>query len=203
MFRRQALLQNWREVRPYFVFAVILFLASIVVGASSAGPVSWLDSAIESLKRISDAADASDHPERTLFTSIWLNNVYSSLMALYMGILAGIMPIVTLIVNGMLMGYLFGNLADNGHHIGPMIVKGILPHGIFEIPALLLACACGIRVGFSLIRGLWGAMIGRTEPWARFKRAIQGSVPAALFIVLLLLVAALIESTVTYRLMGG
>lgn len=203
MFRKQALLQNWREVRPYFVFAVILFFASIVVGATANGPVGWLDNSIQSLRKIADAAESSDHPERTLFTSIWWNNVYSSLMALYMGILAGVMPIATLIVNGMLLGYLFGNIAAQGYHVGPMIVKGILPHGIFEIPALLLACAFGIRLGFSLVRGLWGSMIGRDQPWNRFKTAIQGSVPAAALIVLLLLVAAIIESTVTYWLAGA
>lgn len=203
MFKRQALLQNWRELRPYFVFSVILFAACIVVGGAASNSIDFLDKSIESLQKIADSADNADNPERTLFFAIWWNNVYSSLTALYMGILAGIMPLVTLAVNGMLMGYLFHNVAEAGYHIGPMIVKGILPHGVFEIPALLLACAYGIRLGFSLLRGIWGSLIGKNDPWAKFKRAIRGSVPAAIFIVLLLLVAALIESTVTYRLMGA
>jgi len=203
LFKRQALLQNWRELRPYFIFSVILFAASIVVGGAASNSIDFLDKSIESLRKIADSAENADNPERSLFVAIWLNNVYSSLMALYMGILAGLMPLVTLVVNGMLMGYLFHNMAEAGYHIGPMIAKGILPHGIIEIPALLLACAYGILLGFSLIRGLWGSLIGKTDPWAKFSRAIRGSVPAAIGIVLLLLLAAIIESTVTYRLMGA
>ncbi|CAM3972607.1 stage II sporulation protein M [Cohnella lubricantis] len=203
MFSKQALHQNWRDIKPYLIFAFILFFASLVVGASSTGPVNWLDEAIESVRRISESAESSNNPEQTLFTAIWLNNVRSSLMSLYLGLFAGVMPIVTLVVNGMLMGYLFGNFAAAGYQIGPMIVKGILPHGILEIPALMLACAFGVRLGLSLLRGIWGSLIGRNEPWARFKLAIKGSVPAAILVVLLLLIAAVIESTVTYRLMEG
>lgn len=203
LFKRTALLANWREVRPYFIFSVILFFACIVVGAAAKEPMPWLDSALESLQRIARDAENSSRPEQTLFSSILLNNVYSSLMAMYMGIFAGVTPIATLVVNGMLMGYLFAMRAAAGLSVGPAIVKGILPHGIFEIPALLLACACGIRLGFSLVRGLWGALLGKERPWARFASALKGTVPAAVLIVLLLVIAAAVESTVTYWLMNA
>jgi stage II sporulation protein M len=201
LFRREALRSHWRTVKPYFIFAVILFFASAVVGAASHDPIDWLDQAILSIRDISESAATSATPERTLFTAILFNNIYSSLMALYLGILAGVMPIVTLIVNGMLMGYLLGNLADAGSNVWVLIVKGILPHGILEIPALLLACGYGVRLGFSLVRGIFAALIGKTQPWSGFAAALKGSVPAAVLIVLLLLAAAVVESTVTYWLM--
>lgn len=201
LFTRQALRANWKSVRPYVVFAVILFFASVVVGGASQGPVDWLDQMFANIQSLSDKAASSDNPEQALFTTILLNNVRSSLLSLYMGIIGGIMPIVTLIVNGMMMGYLFGHIADAGHNVWPLIAKGILPHGVLEIPAFLLACAYGVRLGFSLVRGFFRALIGKTEPWGGFVLALKDTVPGAILIVVLLLAAAVVESTITYWLM--
>jgi len=201
LFTREALRLNWRSVRPYLVFAVILFFASVVVGGASQGPVEWLDQVLRNVQAISQQATSSDNPEQALFTAILFNNVRSSLTAMYMGIMAGIMPIVTLVVNGMMLGYMFGNIADAGHNVWPLIAKGILPHGVLEIPAFLLACAYGVRLGFSVVRGIFGSLIGRTQPWGRFVLALKDTVPGAILIAALLLIAAGIESTVTYWLM--
>ncbi|MBB6734989.1 stage II sporulation protein M [Cohnella zeiphila] len=203
MFTKKGMAQNWREVRPYVIFATILFFASIVVGGASDSRVAWLDSMIGSLKDLAQSAADSDHPQQTMFSSIAFNNIYASLMAMFMGIMGGIMPIVTLITNGMMMGYLFKGFADQGENVALLIVKGILPHGILELPALFFACGYGIRLGFQLIKGIFGSLIGRTEPWGGFTLALKGSVPAALLLVVVLLAAALLESTVTYWIMGA
>jgi len=203
LFTKKGLAQNWRGVRPYVIFAAILFFASIVVGGASEGRVDWLDSMIGSLKKLAETASESEHPQQAMFSSIAFNNIYASLMAMFMGIVGGIMPIITLITNGMVMGYLFKGLANQGENIGLLIVKGILPHGILELPALFFACGYGIRLGFQLIKGIFGSLIGKTAPWSGFALALKGSVPAALLLIVLLLVAALLESTVTYWMMGS
>ncbi|RUS44305.1 stage II sporulation protein M [Cohnella sp. AR92] len=203
MFSKQALKQYWRHTKPYFIFAIMIFFAGVVVGAASHGPVGWLDNQLQKLQEMADKADASSHPQQAMFTAILWNNIYASLMSMVMGLMAGIMPIVTLVLNGMIMGYLFGGIADEGVNVWPLIAKGILPHGVLEIPAILLACGYGVQLGITLIRGIFGSLIGRTEPWAKFKTAIRGAIPAAILIVVLLVGAAVVESTLTYWLVRG
>ena len=52
------------------------------------------------------------------------------------------LPLVSLLVNGALVGMLGGMYLAAGAL--PAFLAGILPHGIFEIPALTLSIACGV-----------------------------------------------------------
>jgi Uncharacterized membrane protein len=203
MFTKQGLKQNWRQVKPYVIFATMIFFASIIVGAAAQAPVDWLDKQLLQLQDMAREASESSNPQQTMFTTILSNNIYASLMSMFMGLMAGIMPIATLVLNGMIMGYLFGNVADQGINIWPSIVKGILPHGVLEIPAILIACAYGVQLGVTLLRGIFGSLFGKTDPWGKFKVSIRGIIPAVLLIVVLLLGAAAIESTFTYWLVSA
>lgn len=203
MFTKQGLKQNWKQVKPYVIFATMIFFASIIVGAAAQAPVDWLDKQLLQLQDMAREASESSNPQQTMFTTILSNNIYASLMSMFMGLMAGIMPIATLVLNGMIMGYLFGNVADQGINIWPSIVKGILPHGVLEIPAILIACAYGVQLGVTLLRGIFGSLFGKTDPWGKFKVSIRGIIPAVLLIVVLLLGAAAIESTFTYWLVSA
>ncbi|WP_176220572.1 stage II sporulation protein M [Cohnella massiliensis] len=197
MFSRTALLQTWKNLRRYFIFAAILFFASVVVGGSQTS-LPFLDEQMKAISEMANEASSSDNPQWSFFTTIFFNNVRSVVLAMYFGIVLCMMPVFTLVLNGMLLGYLFGGIADQGFNIWPMIAKSILPHGIVEFLALFLACGMGIYLGFSAIKSFWGSLIGKDKPWSGFVFALKGSVPTLIAIVLLLLLAAVIESTFTY-----
>ncbi|MNV92602.1 hypothetical protein D3C71_1872160 [compost metagenome] len=78
-----------------------------------------------------------------------------------------------------------------------LIVKGLLPHGIIEIPAIIIACAIGLQFGGKVILSLSGKVRGSS--WAEFMRQ---TVTASVWIVILLLLAAIIESTITLALLS-
>ncbi|MNF03889.1 hypothetical protein D3C80_2032940 [compost metagenome] len=78
-----------------------------------------------------------------------------------------------------------------------LIVKGLLPHGIIEIPAIIIACAFGLRFGGKVIQSMSGRVRGSS--WAEFMRQ---TVTASVWIVILLLLAAIIESTITLALLS-
>jgi len=198
LFTRKALVQTWKDTRRYVAFAAMLFFASVVVGGSSQSPMPFLDEQLKAIEKLATEASSSANPQLSFFQTIFLNNIRSVVAAMYFGIFACIMPIATLVLNGMLLGYLFGGLADQGHNVWPIITKSILPHGIVEFLALFLACGTGIRLGYMSVKGLWSALLGKDKPWTGFVAALKGSVPMLLAIVLLLLLAAVIESTLTY-----
>ncbi|BBI35993.1 stage II sporulation protein M [Cohnella abietis] len=202
MFSRQGLLQTWNEIRPYFIFSVILFFAAVVIGATPNAPTEYLSQQIKSLQSLADDINKASNPEFKAFLLITANNVSNTLLVMVLGIVAGIMPIVMLISNGLVMGYLLSEIADKGHNVWLLIVKGILPHGIFELSAIFLACAFGMRFGITLFKGVLGSLLGKTKPWHPFVRTATGSVPALIVIIVFLVIAAIIESTITYWLVN-
>ncbi len=202
MFSRQGLLKSWNEVRPYFIFSVILFFAGLVIGGSPNAPAEFLEQQLKGISQIADRADKSDNPEQTMFALITLNNVIKTILVMGLGIIAGILPVIMLVSNGMILGYLLGVIADNGQNVWLLIVKGLLPHGVLELSALFLACAFGMRFGITLFKGIIGSALGKTNSWQPFVRTAIGSVPAVIVVTIVLIIAAVVESTITYWLMN-
>lgn len=66
------------------------------------------------------------------------------------------LPALTLLSNGVLIGVLAGvYCTTEGLGLG-LFLAGILPHGIFEIPALLFSGACGVALCLNTTRFLLG-----------------------------------------------
>ena len=53
------------------------------------------------------------------------------------------LPAFSLLANGFLVGLLAAWYCSNGVSMG-LYLAGLLPHGIFELPALILSVACGV-----------------------------------------------------------
>ncbi|WP_256762372.1 stage II sporulation protein M [Cohnella sp. WQ 127256] len=202
MFSRKRLHQTWKEIRPYFIFSVILFFAGMVIGGTPNAPTEFLEQQINGVRSIAEKIDESKSPEFTAFLLITVNNVFNVLLAMVLGIIAGIMPIIMLVSNGMILGFLIDGFAARGMNVWELVFKGLLPHGILELSAVFLACAFGMRFGITLIKGIFGSALGKSKPWHPFVRTATGAVPAVIAIVVLLLLGAVVESTITLWLMS-
>ena len=93
------------------------------------------------------------------------NNTQVSIAAMALGLTWGVGTVLLLFTNGLLLGavvtdYVLGEQT-------PFLVGWLLPHGAFEIPAILLAGQAGLVLA--------GAMIGwgRRTPWRQRLRAIS------------------------------
>lgn len=78
----------------------------------------------------------------------------------------------------------------------------ILPHGIFEIPAFLLAGVCGIRLNLSLIKSFWYLFFpleGKSPNQLFLEEVKKGFENLKLFYIIipLLMIAAIVEATLT------
>jgi len=202
MFSRSALLTSWKDVRPYFIFSAILFFAAVVAGASPGNAAALMDNLLQQIAGLAQEAQAHDNPQQAMFWLIFQNNLVAAIMTMYLGIAAGIFSLMSMIMNGMVIGYMVAKIQEAGGSVFPLIVKGLLPHGIIELPALFLASGFGMLLGVGVLKGIFGSLAGKPDSWQLFKRALKGTVPALAVLVVALLAAALIESTVTYRLMS-
>ena len=121
-----------------------------------------------------------------LFIFIFQNNLKSSFIGLTSGILLGILPLIMIFFNGYLLGFI-SNKVTQAYNFG--VLWRLLPHGIFEIPAIIISLGLGVRIGVSLI----------STDFKQIKKNllyhIENSLIVFLFVVFpLLLIAALIEA---------
>src|SRR5262249_16873048 len=95
--------------------------------------------------------------ELSAFSSfLFTNNLHVSLVAFALGITLGIGTAWLMFYKGVIVGALMAIFLEAGQ--GRLFATGVLPHGVLELPAILIAGGAG----FVLARGMLHA-----QPWSR------------------------------------
>ena len=176
-----------RSIRGYILLSVLLFAGSAILGfvAASRDPqlvVIYMEEIESKLGWILGLSPPM------MMGFIFLNNLFASTIAMLLGIGFGIVPALAAVLNGVVLGVI-------GYHaietIGVMyLVAAILPHGIIELPTVLICIGVGFRLGHLLFLTLLGKDVD-----------LGGEVRFALrllrWVVLFLFLAAVIETLIT------
>lgn len=189
----------WSDNKRYFLIGGLLMILGIIFGYLEADLVEKMaQQMIAQIRKIADQIQKSEHSS-AVFWMILFNNLFSSFLMMVLGVLFSFFPIYGLVANGVLLGYLLDKMGDAG--LNPLVVLtvGILPHGIFELPAVVFAASFGIRYGVLTWRTF--AFIWSVEGRGKIKQEWVAGLkqfPLALLIVaILLVVAAVVESVIT------
>jgi uncharacterized membrane protein SpoIIM required for sporulation len=136
--------------------------------------------------------------------TIWWQNVRAMLIAMLLGSLSfGILGTMPILLTLILTGYLSATVVSSGIPLGNYLAGFLLPHGIIEIPAAILATAVILKAGAALAAPNTGRTVGEqfAVSLADFARVMLG------LVIPLLLISASIEAWVTPRvamlLLGG
>lgn len=203
MFSFSTFIKDLGTIRKALLIALILFLAGGVLGWIGTGSLQeLLARQLEGLSDISGNLRDSEYPQWSFFTFIFANNSIKSVIVIFLGALFGIVPAIFLLINGAVIGYLIHLSAIQGQDLFQLIVKGLLPHGIIEIPAIIIACAFGLHFGGKVVQSLFNPTRGKAQgnrSWSVFMRQ---TLTASVWVVILLLIAAIIESTITLSLLS-
>ncbi|WP_336790757.1 stage II sporulation protein M [Paenibacillus sp. MMO-177] len=201
MFRWSEIKAHFKIMNPYIAFGFILFFAGLVVGGTNSAFSDYLEQQLKALGNVAQTLDQTENPTLAFMVFIFLNNAIKSIFIIYIGALFGIIPIFFLVLNGMVVGFLLQHVAQT-QGTGDMltVVLGLLPHGIIEIPAIVVACAYGMKFGVLLLKAIGRIVIPGKEA-GKSGREIEyfmiRSVPVVVILTVALLVAAVIESTVS------
>jgi stage II sporulation protein M len=202
MFNLRANLDYLARMKPYLVMSTMLFFAGVIVGGTNPSLQDFLYGQLAALAELGDLAESAENPGLAFFLIIFFNNTIKSALVIYMGALFGIFPAIFLVVNGMILGYLYKLIGEQGENAALIFLKGVLPHGIIEIPAVLLACAFGLKFGALVFRSI-GAMFRRQPGLANeYEAFVIRSVPALIAVVAALMVAAVVETTLSVWLLA-
>jgi len=86
--------------------------------------------------------------------------------------------------NGFSLGYTYYILSTYWGHL--KVLKALLPHGIIEIPTLLMFCG----IGFKIEMDIWHTLTGHKVDW---QNSLLGLLEISFYLSLLFVVAAFIE----------
>jgi uncharacterized membrane protein SpoIIM required for sporulation len=135
---------------------------------------------------------------------IWFHNLRAIILATLLGLFSfGVLAVIVMAFPLILVGYFMANAAFAG--IPPLLFFTglVLPHGILEIPAILLAGAATLKLGATLAAPAQGKTIGEAllqsaADWARIMLGL---------VIPLLMGAAFLEVMLTPKiavlLLGG
>jgi uncharacterized membrane protein SpoIIM required for sporulation len=127
---------------------------------------------------------------------LWFHNSRAIVLATLAGVFSyGVLGLLILMLPFIIIGYLAGTFSSIGISIDTMLLGFVLPHGIFEIPAIALAGAAILRLGATLAAQTKEVSIseGLLKAFADWTKTIL------LFVLPLLLLAAVMEALVTIR----
>ena len=172
------------ELRHLFLLTLLLFSSSLTIGYALGDRLPG--DPLEILRRILPGVE-----EMTLlhlFLFIAANNLAKSLLWMLLGLLFSLPPIIFTIINGFYLGWASHTFAEK---MGPLLTLiSLAPHGVIELPTILLSSAAGLALGYQAINRLRG----RGSLLGELRRALSLYVHR---IAPLLIIAAVIEASLT------
>jgi len=174
-----------KDIKKFIFTIIIIFFIFSLIGFFIKTPLQIEEIIIKFIKELIDKTKDMSQPELTSF--IFRNNLQSSFFGMIFGVVFGIFPIITIIANGYLLGYV-ASVAVNAE--GILSLWRILPHGIFELPAIFISLGLGLKLG---------TFIFQKEKIKSLKKNLIKSVKTFILIIIpLLIVAAIIESALIF-----
>ena len=190
--KRGFLRENYKESLDYirvsrnFIYsAIIVFLFFFFIGFFIKAPGILEERILEFIKELLKKTAEMSQSELTSF--IFFNNLQSSFMGMLFGIIFGIFPILTTLVNGYLLGFVAKKTVEEG---GIFVLWRLFPHGIFELPALFISLGLGLKLG---------TFIFKKNKLKVLSTYLLKSIKVFFFIVIpLLIIAAIIEGALIF-----
>ncbi len=138
VYRDEAFLRYLRDTAIAFL---VLIVGSFVVGLFA--PTIPVKIVSQFNQAVADAGIADESGKYSALP-IFIHNLQAALSAILYGFIPFLfLPALALGTNSMLLGFVGAHYVNNGQSF-LLYLAAILPHGIFELPALVLAMACGL-----------------------------------------------------------
>jgi stage II sporulation protein M len=169
-----------KEAKIYFLIIFALFFISSLIGFLF--PVFLVEFIEELIRELVERTTGMNTIE--LFVFIFSRNLMTAFTGLMFGIILGLFPLFLTFFNGYVLGFVSNRVVGVS---GLSVLWRLLPHGIFEFPALIISLGLGVKLASFILTG---------KPKKQLMYDLENSLRVFLFVVLpLLLIAAIIETS--------
>lgn len=168
------------ECKNYIYVIICIFIFFSILGFFIPLPAAINERLMEYFKELIEKTQGYNVFQMSGF--IFSNNVNATFLSMLFGTFFGIFPVFNAVLNGFVLG-IAANMSvfENGF----FSLWRILPHGIFELPAIFIALGLGLK---------WGTFVFKKEKIKSFMNFLWNSLRVYVFVILpLLVVAAIIE----------
>ena len=127
-----------------------------------------------------DVSPMKDLSPVGLMLGIFENNALKTFLVMVLGLAFGIVPAIFTLANGLILGIVTGATASKYGLF--YVAVGTLPHGIVELPMVLISAAIGMKLGTDLLLAIFRRkvnMFRRAE--RRAAHLLLLDIPVALF----------------------
>ncbi len=133
-----------------FILSSVLFTVSLILGLlvppeATSEIFQELDQVLEPLRTESQVL---------LAVFIFVNNAVKALGVFLLGTLLGIPSLIFICANGLIIGVLVSGVKSIMG--STFVIASLVPHGVVEIPIILLATALGFMMGWESLKRLLG-----------------------------------------------
>ena len=180
--------KSWKYLKESknFIYAITaIFLVFVLIGFFIPAPDSLAEQILRFIEELLEKTQGMSQGNLVKF--IFFNNLQSSFYGMIFGVLFGIFPIIAAIANGYLLGFVASISVEN---TGFLILWRLLPHGIFELPAVFISLGLGVK---------FGTFILQKRKLESFKEYFWNSLRIFFLIVIpLLIIAGIIEGSLIF-----
>ncbi|WP_421908064.1 stage II sporulation protein M [Methanolacinia petrolearia] len=165
------------------IFVVFLAIGALTISQNSESAETLIQALNDDLFSYINSQDSA-----TMAVTLFINNLEASILLFIGGATFGVVTMIVLLTNGVIIGFVL-EYAAKAQGVAA-VAAGIIPHGIFEIPAFIISSG----LGFLLAESLWMEYKGMDDA------AEYAGKLAKVFLMIvipLLAAAAIIEAFIT------
>jgi len=175
--------------KKWLIIAISLFVVGFVSGLNA--PASMVNLLSEEITALDELADfLAPLPQFVVFVIIFLKNTSTLLLSFILSPILCLLPILALTLNSWLLASVSVIIAQEESFW--FVLAGLLPHGIFELPALIIGEAAALSFGTAAMLALF-----KKESRNLLLPNLKQNLGYLLIAFALLLPAAIIETFVT------
>jgi stage II sporulation protein M len=139
--------------RKYILIMTGIFIISVIAGLlASLKDLGLSENYLDMLKQ--SFGWIKDLNPVGIMLVIFLNNALKSLLSIVLGVGFGIIPVIFVGGNGIILGLVANQVSREQGTL--LVLAAILPHGILEIPMILISSGLGLRLGYLMYSSIMG-----------------------------------------------
>lgn len=199
----RGVLVSVKELRTPMLILIVVLIAAVGVGFQQVErfPVPMQDLNLSTLgKNFGEMTEIWPLLDFKPVMSLFWQNLRVLLLALPLGLISfGVIGVLPAFASLAVVGYLMGVLQAAGITPWAFMLGFIIPHGIFEIPALVIATAAILHLGaamatFDPVKSVSEVLLQLLAEWSKIMVGV---------VIPLLLIAAMVEAWITPRIALG
>ena len=167
----------------YFIYSIIaIFFIFVLIGFFIPVPENFSNILLEHLQELIKQTEGMGAFELIKF--IFIHNVQSSFYGMVFGVFLGVFSVFVAIFNGYILGFVASIIVQSE---GFSILWRLLPHGVFELPAIFISLGLGLKLG---------SFVFQKNKLDSFKEFLFNSLRVFILVVVpLLVLAGIIEGS--------